>query len=282
MFCCLYRIVVPQVQTTSIIARERPRANTPNNPQSNQLPINASPQPPRRNLQQQGIVAVEQATKSASTSQATKSASTSQATKQHFTSNPKPQSIPQGTLVDTDDFNPRQYEKQSSKPYITPFDTHRGTEETDLFGQQPFCPVNGNGMSSERNSLNSNPTNASKKDAFGSTPFTSGPKPTGDTNLPHQQQAARGSNELDQFGLAPFSGTVNNKPGASQPGNVRSSSQSPSPTDPFGHVPFVVQENTLFKQSDSFHSSSASSCTSPSNHHFPTSHSEDLLITSRR
>ena len=288
MVHCLYRVVVPQVQTTSIIARERPRANTPNNPQGNQLPITASPQAPRRNLQQQGIQAVGQTTKSVE-----QVSSTSQATKQHQqhltvqSANHKPQSVPLGTLVTTDDFDPRQQGKQSAKPYVTPFDAHQGTEETDVFGQQPFCPVNGNNKSSSaRNSLSPSPTNVTSKDVFGSTPFAGGPKPTRDTHLPQQLKQA----PVDQFGLEPFAGSVTAKTTANsssnQLGNVRNmsrSSQSPSPTDQFGHAPFVVQENALFKQSDSFHSSSTSSCTSPpSDYHFPTSHSEDLLVTNRR
>jgi len=289
VFHCLYRIVVPQVQTTSIIARERPRANTPNNPQANQLPITASPQAPRRSLQQQGIQAVEQITKPAE-----QVSSTSQMAKHHqphlLVQSAKPQSVPQDILVVTDDFDPRQDEKRSTKPYTTPFDAHQGIEETDVFGQQPFCPINGNNKSSSgRNSLSPNPT---EKDAFGSIPFADGPKPTGDSHLLQQQKTPASISKLDQFGLEPFAGSKTAKAtanssrlGTNQPGNVRNvsrSSQSPSPTDQFGHTPFVVQENVLFKQSDSFHSSSASSCASPSDHHFPTSHSEDLLITNRR
>jgi len=286
VFHCLYRIIVQQVQTTSIIARERPRANTPNNPQASQLPITASPQAPRRNLQQQGIQAVEQATKSIEQVSSASQMAKHHHQQQHQSANP--QSIPQDTLVVTDDFDPRKDEKQSAKPYMTPFDAHQGIEETDVFGQQPFCPINGNNKSSCRNSLSPSP----EKDAFGSTPFAGGPKPTRDTHALQQQKVPVGINKLDQFGLEPFAGSAtakatanSSKLGKKQLGNVRHMSrntQSPSPTDQFGHKPFVVQENALFKQSDSFHSSSASSCASPSDHHFPTSHSEDLLITNRR
>ena len=188
-------------------------------------------------------------------------------------------------MIVTDDFDPRKEEKQSAKPYMTPFDAHQGIEETDVFGQQPFCPINGNNKSSGRNSLSPTPT---EKDAFGSTPFAGGSKPTRDTHL-LQQKVPVVINKLDQFGLEPFAGSAtakatanSSKLGKNQLGNVRNvsrNSQSPSPTDQFGHKPFIVQENALFKQSDS---SSPSSCASPSDHHFPTSHSEDLLITNRR
>lgn len=280
------KVIVPQVQTTSIIARERPRASTPNQCRSEQLPITASPQAPRRKLQHQGAVGVEQQQKPTKNVVVNKQ----QQQQQHHThlqvqAYHKPQPIAQAS--ETFDFNPRQEEKVT-KPYVTPFDTHQGSEEVDLFGQQPFSSANGKIRPPSRENSHS-PSPPIQTDAFGSVPFTGRPRETPSVRNGPLPSNTPSNKQLDQFGSEPFtSGQVTNKAhhktasGSSHQYGEDSFSSSP-PTDPFGHTPFVVTENKLFRQSDSFHSSSSSATSfSPTHQSISASCSEDLLISNRR
>lgn len=286
--CCIrvfppHRVVVPQVQTTSIIARERPRASTPNQSRSEQLPITASPQPPRRNLQQQGAVGVEQQQKP--TESVVKKQNHRQTNLQVHQTHQKPQPVAQAQ--ETFDFNPRQHEKVA-KPYLTPFDAHQGSEDVDLFGQQPFSSANGKIRVPSRESSHS-PSPPVQTDAFGSVPFTGGPRETPSRKNGSVPANALSNKQLDQFGSEPFiSGQITSRShrktgsGGSHQYGQDSFTSSP-PTDPFGHTPFVVTENKLFRPSDSFHSSSSSNTSfSPTHQSISASCSEDLLISNRR
>lgn len=192
-------------------------------------------------------------------------------------------------MQETHDFNPRKHENPA-QPYVTPFDAHHDSEEVDLFGQQPFSSANGK----IRDNLHS-PSPPVEMDAFGSVPFTShdGPREAAPSrrNGPLPSKTMTNNNkQLDRFGSEPFTGgqkttkshdTSSNSPDDHQ--YVQESFNSSPPIDPFGHAPFVVTENKLFKQSDSFHSSLSSASFSPTHQSsISASCSEDLLITNRR
>ena len=262
-------MIVPQVQTTSIIARERPRASTPNQHRSEQLPITASPQAPRRNLQQQGAVGVEQQSKQAE--------NVNKQHQRHLQVQHKPQQ-PVVQAEEMFDFNPRQ--EKPAKQYVTPFDAHQGSEEVDLFGQQPFSSANGKVRVPSRGSSHS-PSPPVETDAFGCVPFAGGSRETSSRkNGPVPSKATR---KVDQFGSEPFTGVQVTSKSHKKTGGHQFVQQS-SPTDQFGHTPFVVTENKLFKQSDSFHSTSSStgSFSPPDHSSISASYSGDLLITNRR
>ena len=277
-------MIVPQVQTTSIIARERPRASTPNQHRSEQLPITASPQAPRRNLQQQGAVGIGQQSKP------TESVNKQQSS--HLRVQPTHQKPHQPAAQEAFDFDPRQHEKPAQS-YVTPFDAHQGSEEVDLFGQQPFSSANGKVRVPSRGSSHS-PSPPVETDAFGCVPFTGGPRETLSKKNGPVPSKATSNKQVDRFGSEPF--TDNVQVTTKSPVQVTSKShkktgsgshqfvQQSSPTDQFGHTPFVVTENKLFKQSDSFHStsSSAGSFSPPNQSSISASYSEDLLITNRR
>ena len=190
----------------------------------------------------------------------------------------KPQQ-PAAQAEETFDFNPRQQEKPA-KPYVTPFDAHQGSEEVDLFGQQPFS-TNGKVKVPSRGSSHS-PSPPVETDAFGCVPFTGGPRETPSRkNGPVSSKVTR---QVDQFGSEPFTSVqVTMSQHKKTDGHQLVQRQS-SPTDQFGHTPFVVTENQLFKQSDSFHStsSSAGSFSPPNQSSISASYSGDLLITNRR
>jgi len=189
------------------------------------------------------------------------------------------------------DFNPRQHEKQA-KLYITPFDAHQGSEEIDLFGQQPFSSVNGEAKLTSQQGNSHNPSPPVETDVFGFVPFTGGSREMPSKNKgPMPSKTSSDKQQLDPFGSEPFTGEQITK--TSHRATVSSSNQlgkhlnygqeslkGSTETDQFGHAPFVVTENKLFKQSDSFHSSSSSTSFSPPL--LSTSCSEDLLITNRR
>lgn len=190
----------------------------------------------------------------------------------------KPQPVAQ--VQDTFDFNPRQHEK-NAKPYITPFDAHQESDDVDLFGQQPFSSTNGRIRAPSRENSHS-PSPPVQTDVFGSVPFTSGVRET--PSRKNGPAPSTTSKQLDQFGSEPFgnvhvtSKSSHNKTATSR-GHQEPLTASP-PTDPFGHTPFVVTENKLFRQSDD--SSSSSPGFSPTHQSISASCSEDLLITNRR
>lgn len=197
--------------------------------------------------------------------------------------NPKPVA----QAVETFDFNPRQHENPP-KLYATPFDAHQDSEEVDLFGQQPFSSANGKVRIPSRGSSHS-PSPPVETDAFGSFPFVGGPKEMSSKQNGPVPSKASSNKQLDQFGLEPFASGLVTKhsktTASSNSGNqLVQESFTSSPTDQFGHAPFVVTENKLFRQSDSFHSSSSNTSFSPSRQSPPISAScsEDLLITNRR
>ena len=194
---------------------------------------------------------------------------------QHIHQKPQP---PPTQAEETFDFDPRQHEKPA-KPYVTPFDAHQGSEEVDLFGQQPFSSANGKVRVPSRGSSHS-PSPPVETDAFGCVPFTGGPRETPSRkNGPVPSNTTR---QVDQFGSEPFTSVQVTKSHKKTDGHQFV--QQSSPTDQFGHAPFVVTENQLFKQSDSFHStsSSAGSFSPPNQSSISASYSGDLLITNRR
>ena len=189
----------------------------------------------------------------------------------------KPQPVAQ--VQDMFDFNPRQHE-ENAKPYVTPFDAHQESEDVDLFGQQPFSSAaNGRIRVPSRENSHS-PSPPIQTDAFGSVPFTSGVRETPSRKKDPVQST---SQQLDQFGSEPFT-TVqvtskSHNKAISSKLHQESFTSSP-PTDPFGHTPFVVTENKLFRQNDD--SSPSSPGFSPTHQSISASCSEDLLITNRR
>ena len=266
---CSHRVVVQQVQTTSIIARERPRASTPNQSRSEHLPITASPQAPRRKLQQQGAVGIEQQSKQ---TENVHKQPRSHLQVQHAQNKPQ-QQTKRAPEQETFDFNPRQHEN-TTRTYVTPFDAHQGSEEVDLFGQQPFSS-NGKVRAPSRGSSHS-PSPPVETDAFGSVPFTVGPR---ETTSRKNGPVPSNNVQVDQFGSEPFTGVVT--PSKS---HKASSLQQSSPIDQFRHTPFLVTENKLFRETESFQSSpsSAGSFSPPSQSSISASCSEDLLISNRR
>ena len=267
---CFHRVVVPQVQTTSIIARERPRASTPNQSRSEHFPITASPQAPRRSLQQQGAVGIEQQRKQTENVHQQPQGHLQVQHAQHKPQQPTIQAQQQENF----DFNPRQHEN-TAKTYVTPFDANQGSEEVDLFGQQPFS-TNGKVRAPNRGNSHS-PSPPVETDAFGSVPFTVGPRETPFSNK--NGPVPSNSPKVDQFGSEPF--TCVQTPTRS---HKASSQQQSSPIDQFGHTPFLVTENKLFRETESFQCSpsSAGSFSPPSQSSLSASCSEDLLISNRR
>lgn len=282
------RVIVQQVQTTSIIARERPRASTPNYPRSEQLPITASPQAPRRNLQQQGAIVVEKAKQTDTTQTSAK-----QHTHGHLQVQTTHQRPPQ--RQENFDFNPRQHETVS-KSYVTPFDAHQGSEEVDLFGQRPFSSDHDNITKVSSQSNSHSPSPPVETDKFGAVPFAGGgPREMAPSrkNGPVPSKTLTNNKQLDPFGSEPFAGgqviahkpantTTHRSTGSNKLNYGQEPLRSSPPTDEFGHAPFVVTENKLFRQNDTFYSPSSSASFSPTHQSISASCSEDLLISNRR